>query len=69
MEDRDFNPNEESFNPKEKYKQYRETTRYAICHKKLEKREIFQLRPIQIPEETRCCDVKAVVVHKQCLEW
>jgi CRISPR/Cas system-associated protein Cas10 (large subunit of type III CRISPR-Cas system) len=69
MEDRVFNPKEESFSSIEKYEQYRETTRCAICHKKLEKGEIFQLRPIQTPEETGCFDVKAVVVHKQCLEW
>jgi len=41
MEDRVFNPKEESFSSIEKYEQYRETTRCAICHKKLEKGEIF----------------------------
>lgn len=69
MEDRVFNLKEESFSSKEKYEQYREITRCTICHKKLEKGDVFQLRPIQTPEETGCYDVKAVVVHKQCLDW
>jgi len=68
MEDMVFNPKEESFNTKERYKQYREITRCSICHKKLEKGDIFQLRPIQASKETGCLDVLAVVVHKRCLE-
>lgn len=68
MDDIVFNPKEESFNTKEGYKQYREITRCAICHKKLEKGDIFQLRPIQTPEETGCLNVLAVVIHKKCLE-
>jgi len=46
MGDMVFNPKEESFGTKEQYEQYREITRCAICHKKLEKGDIFQLRPI-----------------------
>lgn len=69
MEDMVFNPKERSFRSKEKYEHYREITRCAICHKKLVKGDMFQLKPIQTLEETGCHNVKAVVVHKQCLEW
>lgn len=68
MDDTVFNPEEESFSSKEKYEQYREITRCAICHKKLEKGDLFQLRPIQTPKETGCLDVIAVIIHKKCLE-
>ena len=68
MEDLVFNPKEESFSSKEKYEQYKEKTRCAICYKRLKKGDIFQLRPIQTREETGCLDVLAVVVHKKCLE-
>jgi len=68
MEDIVFNPKEESLSTKERYEHYREIIRYAICHKKLENGDIFQMRPIQTPEETGCLDVLAIVVHKKCLE-
>ena len=68
MENMVFNPKEESFSTNKRYEQYREITRCAICHKKLEKGDIFQMRPIQTPEETGCLDALAVVVHKKCLE-
>ena len=68
MEDIVFNPREESFSSKEEYERYREITRFAICHKKLEKGDTFQMRPIQTPEETGYLDVLTVVVYKKCLE-
>ena len=63
-----FNATEKDFNSKEDYEKYMDSSRCAICHKKLEVGDKFELRPIQTPAETGCNVVQVVIVHTKCID-
>lgn len=65
---RRFEPKPEMFRSIEEYEDYREHVRCAICHKKLEIGEEFDIRPVQTSEEAGSFTVKAVIVHRKCIE-
>lgn len=59
-----FNPKEENFITKENYNKFRERARCALCHKKLDVGDEYDLRPIDTQGRTAL----AVVVHRKCIE-
>lgn len=70
---RKFRVKESDFPSKKRYDNYRELTRCAICHKKIEIGEEFDLRSIQSKEEMKNFNDSgytslAVIVHKECVE-
>lgn len=59
-----FNPKEENFPSKERYEDYREHTRCAVCHEKLEPGDRWFFQPLTALALRSTC--QAVIVHEKC---
>ena len=65
MKWRKFNLEGAKFNTPKDEKNYIEWCRCAVCHQKLQKGELFDLRPIT---NNPGFNQQAVIVHKKCLD-
>lgn len=70
---RTFKASISDFKTKKDYDEYRELSRCAICHEKLEVGEEFDLRSVDTIEEREKFNGSkfnslAVIVHRKCLE-
>lgn len=63
-----FKPNKNSFKSEEEYLNYRKMCTCALCKVQLKTEDEFSLRPVQTTEEAGGLSVKAVIVHRKCVE-
>ncbi len=63
-----FKPNKNGFGSEKKYRDYRKMCTCALCKEQLKIGDEFDLRPVQTAEEAGGLSVKAVIVHRKCVE-